>query len=70
MAVAARVRRLGVGGRLLAGAEQESRAQGAREMVLNAQLPAKPFYASHGYEPEGETFTEAGIEHVAMRKGL
>jgi len=70
MAVEARFRDLGVGGRLLAGAEEEARARGAREMLLNAQLPAEPFYTSHGYQAEGEKFVEAGIEHIAMRKAL
>jgi predicted GNAT family N-acyltransferase len=70
MAVDARFRNLGVGARLLAGAEQEARAQGAREIMLTAQIRAERFYASHGYDPEGEPFMEAGIEHVAMRKAL
>jgi predicted GNAT family N-acyltransferase len=70
MAVDARVRGLGVGGRLLAGAEREVSSHGAREMSLNAQRQAEGFYASHGYRPEGETFLEAGIEHVRMRKEL
>jgi predicted GNAT family N-acyltransferase len=39
-------------------------------MVMNAQLRAEGFYASHGYRPEGETFLDAGIEHVRMRKTL
>jgi predicted GNAT family N-acyltransferase len=70
MVVDRRVRGNGVGGRLLAGAEHEARERGATEMVLNAQRRAEPFYASHGYTPEGETFMEAEIEHVRMRKGL
>jgi predicted GNAT family N-acyltransferase len=70
MAVDPRVRRLGVGARLLAGAELEVRSHGAREMVMNAQRRAEGFYARHGYHLEGETFLEAGIEHVRMRKAL
>ena len=70
MAVEPRVRGLGVGGRLLAGAEREVHSQGARQMVLNAQRRAEGFYASHGYRAEGETFLDAGIEHVRMRKAL
>jgi predicted GNAT family N-acyltransferase len=70
MVVEARLRGLGVGGKLLARAEEEARTGGAAEMVLNAQVQAQPFYASHGYEAEGETFMEAGIEHVGMRKEL
>ena len=70
MAVDRRVRRNGVGGRLLAGAEREARERGATEMVLNAQRRAESFYAARGYVPEGDTFLEAEIEHVRMRKEL
>jgi predicted GNAT family N-acyltransferase len=70
MAVEQPFRRLGVGARLLEGAEQEVRQRGATEMVLHAQRLAEPFYAAHGYLPEGEPFLEAEIEHVRMRKGL
>ena len=70
MAVDRRVRRNGVGGRLLAGAEREAREQGATEMLLNAQRRAESFYEAHGYVPEGDTFLEAEIEHVRMRKEL
>jgi predicted GNAT family N-acyltransferase len=70
MAVEARVRGLGVGGRLLAGAEAEAHSLGAREIVMNAQRAAEGFYASHGYVPEGGTFMEAEIEHIRMRKAL
>jgi predicted GNAT family N-acyltransferase len=70
MAVDASARGLGVGARLLAGAEKEARSRGAREIVLHAQRRAEEFYASHGYAPEGETFMEAEIEHIQMRKAL
>jgi predicted GNAT family N-acyltransferase len=70
MAVDRRLRRLGVGARLLEGAEGEVRERGASEMVLNAQRRAEPFYAAHGYAPEGEPFIEAEIEHIRMRKAL
>jgi predicted GNAT family N-acyltransferase len=70
MAVEQRLRGLGVGARLLAGAEREAREHGVAEMVLNAQRQAEPFYAGHGYIAHGDSFTEAGIEHVQMRKAL
>jgi len=70
MVVDARYRKLGVGGRLLAWTEEEARANGANTMVLNSQLRAQAFYASHGYEPEGETFMDADIEHIRMTKAL
>jgi predicted GNAT family N-acyltransferase len=70
MAVDRRVRRLGVGARLLEGAEREARERDAQEMVLHAQRRAERFYAAHGYVTEGDTFLEAEIEHVRMRKAL
>jgi predicted GNAT family N-acyltransferase len=70
MAVDPRLRGNGVGGRLLAGAEREASERGAAEMVLNAQKRAEPFYAAHGYTAEGDTFLEAEIEHVRMRRPL
>jgi predicted GNAT family N-acyltransferase len=70
MVVERRLRGHGVGARLLAGAEREVRERGAAEMVLHAQRRAEPFYAAHGYAPEGEIFLEAEIEHIRMRKAL
>jgi predicted GNAT family N-acyltransferase len=70
MAVDRRLRGRGVGGRLLAGAEREAIHRGASEMVLHAQRRAEPFYAGHGYVAEGDTFMEAEIKHVRMRKAL
>jgi predicted GNAT family N-acyltransferase len=70
MVVDARLRGQGVGARLLAGAEGEAQEDGAGEMVLHAQRRAEPFYAANGYVAEGETFMDAGIEHVRMTKAL
>lgn len=70
MAVAKRLRRNGVGAKLLGAAEEELRSRGAREIVLHAQSVAEHFYAASGYEPEGERFDEAGIDHIRMRKRL
>jgi predicted GNAT family N-acyltransferase len=70
MAVLERVRGLGVGASLLAGSERIARERGAGLVVLNAQRRAEGFYAGQGYEPEGETFMEAGIPHVRMTKRL
>ena len=70
MAVERRLRGLGVGTRLLEGAERLAREQGAERMVVHAQTQARDFYAANGYEPEGDLFMEAGIEHVRMSKPL
>ena len=70
MAVDPALRRTGVGSLLVAEAEAEVRRQGSEEMYLHAQRRFKAFYASCGYESEGETFLEEGIPHVLMRKRL
>jgi predicted GNAT family N-acyltransferase len=70
MVVKRRLRGSGVGARLLAGSEDEARRAGARTMVLNSQLRAQGFYAGCGYVAQGETFLDAGIEHVRMTKAL
>ena len=69
MAVDRQHRRSGVGGLVLRFLEDEAREQGATEFVLHAQEYVKAFYARHGYEEHGDTFMEAGIVHVEMRKG-
>lgn len=68
MAVDLPHRRRGVGGLLLRFLEEEAIAQGATEIILHAQDYVKAFYASHGYTEHGDTFMEAGILHVEMRK--
>jgi predicted GNAT family N-acyltransferase len=70
MVVDRRLRGRGGGARLLAGAEREARERSAAEMVLHAQRHAESFYAANGYVSEGDTFLEAEIEHVRMRKAL
>jgi predicted GNAT family N-acyltransferase len=70
MAVERGYRGVGAGRRLLEGAEDEARRQGAKSMTLHAQRRAEGFYAGAGYVAEGETFIEEGIEHVAMTKRL
>ena len=69
MAVDLAHRRGGVGGLILRFLEEEARVQGATEFVLHAQEYVKSFYAAHGYQEHGDTFMEAGILHVEMRKG-
>ena len=68
MAVDSAHRRRGVGGLVLRFLEEQARAQGATEIVLHAQDYVKAFYAAHGYTERGDTFMEAGLLHVEMRK--
>jgi predicted GNAT family N-acyltransferase len=68
MAVRQDARGAGTGSLVLCALMDEARRRGDREVVLHAQLTARDFYARHGFEPEGEVFMDAGIEHIAMRR--
>jgi predicted GNAT family N-acyltransferase len=70
LAVRKSARRHGIASALLARADAETRAGGARRLVLHAQTYARALYDSAGYEPRGRIFMEAGIEHIAMEKQL
>jgi predicted GNAT family N-acyltransferase len=70
LAVRQSARRQGIASALLALADVETRAGGARRLVLHAQTYARALYEAAGYEPRGRVFMEAGIEHVAMEKQL
>ena len=68
LAVRADARRRGIASALLERADEETRAAGARRLVLHAQTYARSLYEAAGYEPRGRIFMEAGIEHIAMEK--
>ena len=68
MAVDVEWRRKGIGGRILKFLEEEASTHGVSTYVLNAQEYVKHFYAAHGYVERGETFLEADIVHILMRK--
>lgn len=70
MAVLQPWRGTGVGDALLAALLHEAARRGWPDVVLNSQADATGFYLRHGFQPEGERFMEAGIEHQAMRKRL
>ena len=70
LAVRQSARRQGIASALLALADAETRAGGARRLVLHAQTYARALYEAAGYEPRGRVFMEAGIEHVAMEKQI
>jgi predicted GNAT family N-acyltransferase len=70
LAVRQPARRQGIASALLALADEETRAGGARRLVLHAQTYARSLYEAAGYQPRGRIFMEAGIEHIAMEKHL
>jgi predicted GNAT family N-acyltransferase len=70
MAADASARGRGHGSAVLAVLEAEAAARGQREVELHAQVTARGFYDRAGYTAVGETYEEAGITHVTMRKSL
>ncbi|MGD8189822.1 GNAT family N-acetyltransferase [Brevibacillus ginsengisoli] len=60
----------GLGAQLMKKIEEEASRQGFSKLKLNAQCHAQRFYEKLGYEPVGEVFDEAGIDHIAMEKTL
>jgi len=69
--VAVRESRRGEGfGAAVMDAVEDAAGESFDELYLHAQLHVEDFYADRGYERDGGEFTEAGIEHVAMRKRL
>lgn len=67
MAVRKLWRGRGVGAQLLLTLMRVAQQRGEREVVLSAQLSARAFYARYGFQAEGGTYMDAGIEHIAMR---
>ncbi|MEC5386517.1 GNAT family N-acetyltransferase [Uliginosibacterium sp. H3] len=70
IAVRAAWRRQGVGMRVMEVLCKAARDQGLLAAWLNAQLSALAFYQGLGFVAADETFIEAGILHVQMRKFL
>lgn len=70
MAVLPDWRGRGVGDALLLALLAAARERGGREVSLHAQASAIGFYLRHDFQPQGERFMEAGIEHQTMRLAL
>jgi len=68
MAVAASLRKLGIGRQLMEFAAETASRDGSEEIVLGAQLAAQDFYKRLGYVEEGGVFEDARLPHVVMRK--
>ena len=70
LAVLRPFRKRGVGRALLDAVLRSAKAAGMKEVFMNAQVHAEPFYERAGFVSEGERFMDAGIEHVRMRRSL
>jgi len=66
VAVLKSYRRQGIGTKIVRFMIQEITRQGEITIFANVQMIARKFYATLGFKEVGETFTEAGIEHIKM----
>lgn len=66
VAVRKDMRRSGIGEGICKLLISIAKDNGAKRIVLDAQLTAEGFYTKLGFVREGGVFMEAGIEHVRM----
>jgi len=59
-------RKKGYGYELCTHLVQIAKDKGAKIIILHGQLTAVPLYTKVGFKEVGETFMEAGIEHIKM----
>lgn len=70
LAVGRAARGMGLGRLLVHAIERRAAEYGLAAVELHAQAHARGFYEQLGYAACGDLFSEAGIEHVSMRKEL
>jgi predicted GNAT family N-acyltransferase len=70
VAVPQDMRGRGVAAAMMREALERARSQGFDEAYLHAQWDARGLYERLGFVPEGDTFDDAGILHIAMRRRL
>jgi predicted GNAT family N-acyltransferase len=70
MAVLTECRGRGIGSRILEELIGRARQRGETQVTLSAQIHALEFYKSHGFQPMGEIYEEAGIPHRKMRRAI
>lgn len=66
MAVLHDYRKRGIGGSMLSRLLKIAAENNIRNLFLNSQFEAIPFYKKFGFIEQGETFMEAGILHRKM----
>ena len=59
-------RNKGFGKKLTKFLIQHCKRQRIKEICIHSQLSVKDFYRKFGFKKQGETFYEAGIEHIKM----
>jgi len=68
IAVLEEYRGMNFGSMIMSKLEDIAEKNGIISTYLNSQKQAIPFYIKLGYEPVGDYFMEAGIEHIKMIK--
>jgi predicted GNAT family N-acyltransferase len=68
VAVLPRHRAAGLGTMIVMWLLDRAAQQGCGRVYANVQVGARAFYERLGFAAVGETFTEAGIEHVRMER--
>jgi predicted GNAT family N-acyltransferase len=68
VALLAEARGRGWGAGLMRAVMADAGVRGCRELILDAQLYAIPFYEKLGFLAEGGEFLDAGIPHRRMRR--
>lgn len=63
-------RGLGLGRRVMQEIETKLRSIGAKQAELSAQVQARGFYESLGYQAVGEEYLDQHCPHIAMKKVL
>ncbi len=66
LAVKKSYRQMGVGSSICLFIFDYCRSLGCTHIWLNSQLQAVEFYKKLGFKPNGDIFTEAGIDHIRM----
>lgn len=70
IAVVSQWRKQHVGTALMEALLNEARSRGLKQVDVDAQTYAVPFYRLFGFEAEGEEFEDAGMPHIRMRLRL
>ncbi len=70
MCVANEFRNRGIGTQMLENLIQQAQSAGHRQVMLNSQSYAIPFYQKNGFTIDSDEFIEAGIPHRHMVRQL
>jgi len=66
LCVLKKYREMGYGEQIMNSLIQFAKSHQAKECCLHAQTVSQYFYQKFGFKASGDTFMEAGIEHVVM----